>query len=253
MVNDSILILRGVKKRFGGFTVVDGVDMDIVKGRLTMLIGPNGSGKTTLINIISGFYKPDEGQISFDGKDITNMHPNRIAQLGLVRTFQIPSPFIKLSVLENMLVASSNPGEAFFKAPIRRFWIKKERDDVERAFKILDLLEMSHLYDKPSYTLSGGQLKLLEIGRALMFGAKMILMDEPASGVNPTLAHKIFSHMVNIKDALDITFLIVEHRLEIALKHVDDVYAMIQGRIVSHGSGDEVLRDPKVIEGYLGG
>lgn len=252
MESNSILILREVRKRFGGFTVVDGVDMDIIKGKLTMLIGPNGSGKTTLINIISGFYKADEGHINFNGKDITNMPPNYIAKLGLVRTFQIPSPFLKLSVLENLLVASPNPGEEFIKAPIRKFWINKEQDYVERAFKILELLEMDHLYDKPSYALSGGQLKLLEIGRALMFGAKMILMDEPASGVNPTLAHKIFSHMVNIKERLGITFFVIEHRLEIALQHVDEVYAMIQGKIVSHGSGEKVLRDPKVIEGYLG-
>jgi len=248
------LVVNGVKKSFGGLLALQGVSLSVNKGSLTMLIGPNGSGKTTLINVIAGFYKPDEGSVLFEGRDITGWPPNKIYDAGLVRTFQIPSPFVKLSVLENLLTASPrNPGESILKAPVRRLWVRKEREDVERAFKVMELLELDHLWDQPANTLSGGQLKLLEVGRALMSGAKLILMDEPASGINPALAHKVFSHIVDIKSKLGLTFLIVEHRLEIALRYVDYVYAMSQGKVISHGSGEEVLKDPKVIEGYLGG
>jgi branched-chain amino acid transport system ATP-binding protein len=249
----SILVTKEIRKSFGGLVALDGIDIEVERGRLTMLIGPNGSGKTTLINVISGFYKPDRGHINFEGKDITGWPPNKIHELGIVRTFQIPSPFIKLSVLENLLISSPNPGESFAKALIKKFWTKKEEDEIERAFKIMEFLELSHLWNQPAHTLSGGQLKLLEVGRALMSGAKLILMDEPASGINPTLAHKVFSHLVEIKDKLGITFLLVEHRLEIALQYIDYVYAMVQGKIISKGTGEEVLEDSKVIEGYLGG
>ncbi|RLF15871.1 MAG: ABC transporter ATP-binding protein [Thermoprotei archaeon] len=249
-----MLAIRGVRKSFGGLKALDGVDMDVNKGSLTMLIGPNGSGKTTLINVISGFYRPDEGKVLFEGKDITGLPPHKIFHMGLVRTFQVPSPFIKLTVLENLLTAyPGNPGESFLKAPFRKAWAKKEEEAVERAFRIMELLELDHLWDQPSYALSGGQLKLLEIGRALMTGARMILLDEPASGVNPALAHKLFSHLVKVKDELGVTFFIIEHRLEIAAKYVDYVYAMVQGRVISQGSADHVLKDPAVIEGYLGG
>jgi len=250
---DSILTVEKVRKTFGGLVALDGVSLEVGRRTLTMLIGPNGSGKTTLINVISGFYKPDEGRISFEGREITGLPPNKIYDLGAVRTFQTPSPFIKLSVLENLLMATSNPGESFGKALMRGSWIGREEENAEKAFKIMELLELSHLWNQPAHTLSGGQLKLLEVGRALMSGAKLIMMDEPASGVNPTLAHKVFSHLVEIKRKLGVTFLLVEHRLEIALKYVDYVYAMAQGRIISEGAGEEVLRDPKVVEGYLGG
>lgn len=249
----EILVAKEVRKTFGGLVALDNVTVKVEKGTLTMLIGPNGSGKTTLINVISGFYKPDRGSISFEGRDITSLPPNKIYELGLVRTFQIPSPFTKLSVLENLLMASSNPGESFSKALLRRFWQGKEEEETEKAFKIMELLELMKLWDQPAHTLSGGQLKLLEVGRALMSGARLILMDEPASGVNPTLAHKVFSHLVDIKRRLGVTFLLVEHRLEIALKYVDYVYAMSQGRIISQGAGEQVLKDPRVVEGYLGG
>ena len=253
-MGDPILAVRGVRKSFGGLKALDGVYMDVGRGSLTMLIGPNGSGKTTLINVISGFYKPDEGRVLFEGRDITGLPPHKIFKMGIARTFQVPSPFMKLSVLENLLTAyPGNPGESFLRAPFRRAWAKKEEEAIERAFRVMELLELDHLWDQPSYTLSGGQLKLLEVGRALMSGARMILMDEPASGVNPALAHKLFSHLVEVKEGLGVTFLVIEHRLEIAAKYADYVYAMVQGRVVSQGTADHVLKDPAVIEGYLGG
>mgnify|MGYP000001416914 CR=1 FL=1 len=249
----SILTVKDVKKTFGGLTALDDVNIEVKENTVTLIMGPNGSGKTTLINVISGFYKPDKGRIIYMDKDITGLPPYEIYRLGIVRTFQIPAPFIKLSVIENMLTAyPDNPGESFLKAPFRKLWMKKEVEAVEKAYKILDLIELSNLADHPSFKLSGGQMKLLEIGRALMSGAKLILTDEPASGLNPTLAHKIFNYLTKLK-SLNVTFLVVEHRLEVALQYVDYVYAMSKGRVISEGVGEHVLKDPRVLDEYLGG
>ncbi|MDQ1280985.1 MAG: branched-chain amino acid transport system ATP-binding protein [Thermoproteota archaeon] len=245
--------VTNIRKTFGGVTALDGVNMEIDKGKMTMLIGPNGSGKTTLINVVSGFYKPDEGQVLFEGRDITGKAPNEVSRQGLIRTFQVPAPFIKLSVMENLLLASEgNPGESFLRAPLRSRWIKKESEIYNRAGRVLELLNL-RLPDQLAGELSGGQLKLLEVGRALMTNARMVALDEPASGLNPTLAHKIFEHLDEIKRDFALTLLIIEHRLDIALQYVDYVYAMANGSVISHGKGEEVMNDPKVIEGYLGG
>jgi branched-chain amino acid transport system ATP-binding protein len=249
----KILKVSNVKKTFGGVIALNGVNMEIDKGQMTMLIGPNGSGKTTLINVISGFYRPDEGHVLFEDKEITGKLPREVSRQGLIRTFQVPAPFRKLSVMENLLMAKEeNPGESFLKAMIKPTWAKKERESHEQALRILELLQLQ-LPDQLAGELSGGQLKLLEIGRALMTNARMLALDEPASGLNPTLAHKIFERLAEIKTNFGITFLIIEHRLDIALQYVDYVYAMANGAVISHGRGEEVMNDPKVIEGYLGG
>jgi branched-chain amino acid transport system ATP-binding protein len=241
-------------KSFGGVVALNGVDMEVENGSVTMIMGPNGSGKTTLINVIAGIYKPEGGQVTYNGINITGLPPHKIYELGLVRTFQVPHPFTKLTVLENLLVAlRDNDGEHFLKAPLKTVWIKKEEEALDFALKLLQQLKLDHLWNEQSYTLSGGQMKLLEIGRALMSGAKVILMDEPLSGINPVLAHEIFSHILNLKKDLGITFLIVEHRLEIALQYVDYVYAMDRGKIVVSGEPKKVINDPRVIEAYLGG
>ncbi|HTY74193.1 MAG TPA: ABC transporter ATP-binding protein [Candidatus Nanoarchaeia archaeon] len=252
-MSQTILTVSNIKKTFGGVTALSNVNMEIQSGKMTMMIGPNGSGKTTLINIISGFYKPDEGKVLFEGKDITSKPPNEVARQGLIRTFQVPAPFQKLSVMENLLIASKgNPGESFIRAPLTPTWIKQERTIYDRATKVRELLNLKHP-DQIAGELSGGQLKLLEVGRALMTNARLVALDEPASGLNPTLAHKVFDHLDEIKKTLGLTFLIIEHRLDIALQYVDYVYAMANGTVISHGVGEEVMNDPKVIEGYLGG
>ena len=251
---NAILTVKGVRKTFGGLVALDDVSMSVEKGRITMMIGPNGSGKTTLINVITGFYKPDRGKVFFEGREITGLAPHRIYDLGVVRTFQIPKPFQRLTVLENMLVAyRGNPGESFLKAPFKRSWIKDEEEATEKAFQILKFLSLDHMWDRRASELSGGQMKLLEAGRAVMSGAKVILMDEPAAGVFPKLAHSVLSHLVRMKEKLGVTFLIVEHRLELVLPYIDHVYAMARGRIVSEGEPKKVLKDPAVIESYLGG
>ncbi len=251
---NDILVVHNLQKAFGGVTALDGVDMEVKNGSVTMLMGPNGSGKTTLINVIAGIYKPESGKVTFDGVNITGWPPHKIYGIGLVRTFQVPHPFAKLTVLENFLVSSrDNRGERFLVAPFKKMWILKEEETTELAFKLLQQLKLDHLWNEQAYKLSGGQTKLLEIGRALMSGARVVLMDEPLAGINPTLANDIFLQILNLRKDLGITFLIIEHRLEIALQYVDKVYAMDRGRIAVSGTPEEVVNDPNVIEAYLGG
>jgi len=248
-----ILRLRDLVKSFGGLRAVDGVSMDVQERTLTILIGPNGGGKTTLINLITGVYKPDQGRIMFNGRDITGLPPHEIFRLGVARTFQIPQPFRELTVLENLLVCCNNPGEGFISALRRWAWTRFEEEAIERAFKLLKLLNLDYLWDQESWKLSGGQMKLLEIGRALMSDARLLVMDEPVAGVNPTLAHEIFRSLVRLRDELSITIFMVEHRLDIALQYTDEAYVMASGRIISRGRPEEVVMDPQVIEAYLGG
>ena len=170
------------------------------------------------------------------------------------RTFQIPALFWKLTVLENLLVSEkNNPGESFLRSIISRTWKDSEVRAVEKAARILELLGLSKLWDQPSYTLSGGQMKLVEIGRALMSDAKLLLLDEPVSGVNPTLAHEIFSRILRLRDELGLTFFIVEHRLDVALKYVDEMFVMALGKLIISGPPNDVMNDKRVIEAYLGG
>jgi len=251
---DKILVLKEVRKSFGALVAVNDVNLSVKKGQLVMLIGPNGSGKTTLLNVITGTYKPDKGKILFNGTDITGWEPYKICRLGLVKTYQIPQPFMNLTVLENLLVVChGHPGTSFLKACFKGKWVKKEEETVEKAFKILKTINLDHMWDKKSSELSGGQMKLLETARALMSGAKMILMDEPAAGIFPSLIDSIFSYFIKLKKEFGITFLIIEHRLEKVLPYVDYVYAMFEGKVISEGLAHEVLNDPKVIESYLGG
>jgi branched-chain amino acid transport system ATP-binding protein len=249
----AILKTRDLSKSFGKLAALDGVTLDVEEKKVTILIGPNGSGKTTLINVIMGLYKPDAGSVIFGSTDITGWPPHRLYRKGLARTFQIPTLFWDLTVLENILVAAKgNPGESFLRAPFRRSWAKAEEEEVAAAGKIIALLGLSAQWDKLAYQLSGGQMKLLEVGRALMSGAKFLLLDEPISGVNPTLAHEIFARIIRLRDELGISFFIVEHRLDIALSYVDYVHVMAFGKLLTSGKPDAVMSDDRVIEAYLG-
>ena len=194
----EILQIENLTKSFDGIKALDNVSLTAIQDLITLIIGPNGSGKTTLINTISGFYKPDEGKITFQANDITNLSPHEICKLGIVRTFQIPQPLKRLTVLENLLIADENPGEDITKS-LGSSWVEKEEELVEKAFHYLKFLKMEHLWKTESQELSGGQLKLLEIGRALMRNAKLIVMDEPIGGINPALAHSILEKLVALK------------------------------------------------------
>ena len=249
----GILLISDITKHFGGYTVLDGINMNLEEGRLYQLIGPNGSGKTTLINIISGMLKPDDGKIIFDGNDITRKGLYDTFKTGLVRTWQIPQPFNHLTTLENFVVSSgNNAGESFLLAPLKSKWRDDEKKITDNALEIMEMVNLTKQKNTPSQNLSGGQQKLLELGRAMMSGAKMILMDEPIAGVNPTLAHEIFGKISKICKKQKITFLIVEHRLDIALQYADYIFAMNRGKIIAQGNPDDVIKHPEVVESYLG-
>ena len=249
----GILSISGITKHFGGLNVLDGIDMDLEKGKMYQLIGPNGSGKTTLINVVSGLLQPESGKIVFDGQDITRKGLYETYKTGLVRTWQIPQPFNSLTTFENFLISSTgNSGESFLVAPLKSKWSDDEKKITEQAEEIMEMVGLAEKKDIPSQNLSGGQQKLLELGRAMMSGASMILMDEPIAGVNPTLAHEIFEKIADICKTKKITFLIVEHRLDIALQYADYVFAMNQGKIIAKGDPDDVVKDPAVVESYMG-
>lgn len=249
----TILEISGVKKQFGGMIVLDGIDMQVKEGRIYQMIGPNGSGKTTLINVISGLLKPDEGTIIFDGADITQKGPFETFKAGLSRTWQIPQPFRNLTTMENFMVASDkNRGEGFLAAPMRSRWRRDEEQVSRRAAEVMEVVSLIQKKDLQSQNLSGGQQKLLELGRAMMSDTKMILMDEPIAGVNPTLAYEIFEKIKRICREQKITFLIIEHRLDISLQYAERVFVLNGGRIIAEDEPDEVVKDPKVIESYLG-
>ena len=253
-LNDNfILKTKNIIKKFGELKAVNGVSITVKKEQITLLIGPNGSGKTTLVNVISGYYKPDKGQVYFKNRDITGLPPYAIYGLKLVRSFQIPAPFARLSVLENLLFASRNhPGEGFLTHLFRNRWLDYEKKAIEKAYEILETLDMSNLWMRKAEELSAAQLKLLEIGRALMADADLIILDEPIAGVNPISAHEIFSHLTELKSKYRKTLLIIEHRLDIALPYADHVFVLNEGKLIYSGSPEKVTEDETVRTVYIG-
>ncbi len=250
---EPILIVKNVKKRFGGVVALDGVSLEVERGKIVGLIGPNGSGKTTLFNVIAGVLKPDSGEVWFDGKEITGLPPEKIYHLGLVRTFQTPRLFKGMTVFENVLTsARHNPGESYSKSLLKEMWEPVEKKIAKKAIGLMELLKIKHIARNLASAVSGGQMKLGEIARGLMSDPKMLLLDEPAAGVNPTLAHEIFSFLTKLRDERGITMLIIEHRLDILFDYVDYVYVMHKGRIVAQGTPKEVVENPVVIDVYLG-
>lgn len=250
---EDFLRTEGVTKIFGAFKAVDTVSIKLAPGAITLLAGPNGSGKTTLANLISGYYRPEAGHVYFDGKDITGLTMNKIYERGLVRTFQIPAPFGKLSVLENLLVAArDNPGDSFIGYLNWRSWSKVEEKNAATATEILGEIGLAELQDRAAGTLSAGHLKLLEIARAIMAGAKLVILDEPIAGINPKLAHEVFVHIVDMNKKFGLTFLIIEHRLDIALAYVRHAYVMNDGKLIFDGPADDVVKDAEVKRVYLG-
>ncbi len=247
----ELLIAKNVTKAFEGLVAVNKANIVVKENTFTMLIGPNGSGKTTLINCCTGILKPTAGNVYFNGTDITGWKPHQIYGVGFVRSFQIPLPFVGLTVLDNVLGAMRNPGEMPFKATSKRAWIEEEEKNMERAMEILAKVGLSEHWDMPSSSLGAAQLKLLEVAKGLSSGAKMIALDEPIGGVDPASAHEILSHVAELKKE-GLTFFVVEHRIDIAAPFADYVYAMDLGTIISEGTPDKVLNDPKVIEVYLG-
>ncbi len=249
---EYILITENLTKRFGGLIAVNNVSLKVKRNSMTMLMGPNGAGKSTFVNTCTGVLKPDGGRVIFDGVDITGWPPHKVYRAGFVRTFQIPAPFLRLTVLENVLAAMSHSGESPLKAPIKSLWIKEEEEKVKKAFEILRHVGLEDHWDKLAVTLGGGQLKMLEVSRALATGAKLIALDEPIGGVDPAYAGEILTYVSNLRKQWDVSFLLIEHRIDIALPFADYVYVLDRGTLIAEGLPDEVANNPKVIEIYIG-
>jgi len=248
-----LLEATGLERSFYGLRALSGADLAVRPGTITGLIGPNGAGKTTVFNCLSGVIPPERGRIVFDGTDITGWRPERIAQAGLARTFQIARGFPKLTVLETLLLhGDAQPGEGLVTAIFRRGAARaRERALVARAEEVAGRLNLSAVLHNLSSDLSGGQKKLLEIGRALMGRPKLILLDEPVAGVNPTLAGEIAARIAALRDE-GLTFLIVEHDMDIVARLCDPVIVMANGARLTEGSFEEIVADPAVQDAYLG-
>ena len=251
----ALLEVDDVFKHFGGIQAVDGASFEVPTSSITALIGPNGAGKTTLFNVVTGFYKGDRGAVTFDGDDVFRHAPYEIAQRGMVRTFQITKALAAMPVIDNMMLAAPDqPGERFVNLIIRPGAVRaREKEVHEAAMELLDVFNLTKLADAYAGTLSGGQRKLLELARALMARPKLLLLDEPMAGINPTLGKRLLDHMQRLRKEEGVTFLFIEHDMEVVMNHSDRVVVMADGRVIATGEPHEVRKDKKVIDAYLGG
>jgi neutral amino acid transport system ATP-binding protein len=249
----SILSANGLVKTFGGVTAVNQAKIAVATGSITGLIGPNGAGKTTLFNLLSNFIQPDQGEVLFDGVPIQNQPPHRITQLGLVRTFQVARVLSRLSVMENMLLAAQQQtGEQFWQTWLQPSKIAhEERAARDRAMAILTSVGLGDKAADYAGGLSGGQRKLLEMARALMTQPKLILLDEPAAGVNPTLINQICDH-ITTWNREGLSFLIIEHNMDVIMSLCDRVWVLAEGKNLAVGTPSEVQTNPEVLDAYLG-
>jgi branched-chain amino acid transport system ATP-binding protein len=232
---------------------VDGVSLDIRRGSITGLIGPNGAGKTTLFNMVAGSLRPSAGTVTLDGQDITGFPPEVLFARGLARTFQIPRPFRRMSVLENVLLPpAGQTGETVTGALFRRGRVAEEEARlIEKAREVLDFVTLSALADQPAGKISGGQMKLLELARALMGDPKVILLDEPAAGVNPSLT-RILIDRIEALNRRGVTFVVIEHDMDFVMRHCDPVIALAEGRVMFEGTAEEARANPELLDAYLG-
>ena len=248
-----MLQVENVVRSFGALRAVDRVSLEVPKGSITGLIGPNGAGKTTLFNAIAGQLPPDSGEIRLAGRRLDGLRPDQIFDRGLGRTFQIPRPLASLSVRENLLLAPvRQSGERLWNNWLRPARVRaEERAHGERARELLDFVGLSALEERPAGVLSGGQQKLLELARVLMIDPLVILLDEPAAGVNPALLEKLLERIIALHRR-GMTFLLIEHNMDVVMRLCDPVLVMAQGRLVMQGTPAEVRADARVIEAYLG-
>ncbi|MDO8365115.1 MAG: ABC transporter ATP-binding protein [Actinomycetota bacterium] len=249
---DPILVATGVQRHFGGLTAVDVATMQIQRGAITALIGPNGAGKTTFFNLLSGFDRPDQGEVYFDGARITNVAPHLLAKRGMVRTFQLTKVLAKLSVLENMKLAGQlQAGESMWKALLPPLWKHQEKAIEAKALEILDEFNMVHMQHEFAGALSGGQRKLLEMARSMMTDPQVIMLDEPMAGVNPALTQSLLGHVKRMRSQ-GITVVFVEHDMDVVRDISDWVVVMAEGIVVAEGRASSVGANPAVIDAYLG-
>lgn len=250
---NCLLQAEGLSKNFGGIKAVNNARLEVERGSITGLIGPNGAGKTTLFNLLSNFIEPDSGKVMFDRQPIHNLPSHKIATLGFIRTFQVARVLSRLSVLENMLLATPNQtGENFFKVWFQQAKLRaEERHNKERAMAILESVGLAEKAYDYAGALSGGQRKLLEMARTLMSEPKLILLDEPAAGVNPALIDRICEYIIDW-NRQGISFLIIEHNMDVVMSLCDRVWVLAEGTNLAEGTPAEIQNNDAVLEAYLG-
>ena len=254
--DDDRIVLRveNLRKEFGGLVAADDASFDVERGTITALIGPNGAGKSTVFNLVSGFYEPDAGRVEVDGVDVTGHEPYEVADHGLIRTFQTPRKLEGMTVREAMLVGPQDqPGESFltlFTAP--GAVAAAEERNLADAERLLAEFEIDHLATQPATDISGGQTKLVELARAMLAEPEILLLDEPAAGVNPTLRTELAAQIRRLNEA-GTTCLLIEHDMEFVMELADPVVVLDQGSVLTQGSPEAVRADDRVVEAYLGG
>ena len=252
-MSNSLIEVNNLKKTFGGLTAVDIKELGFNKGELTSIIGPNGAGKTTFFDLISGFQNSDSGDIHLKDKDISNFQPYKIARMGMVRTFQLTKVFDRMTVLENMMFSASTVNNDSFlkslaKLPSQKTTEKKIRD---KSFEILKELNIDHMANSYAREMSGGQKKLLELGRSIINNPSVLLLDEPLAGVNPKLAEEILQIILNLAGK-GISILMVEHNIEAVMKISERVIVLAEGKVIADSTPENIRTDENVIEAYLG-
>ena len=251
---DNILQVDRLRKNFGGIAAVSNCSLKIKKGSITGVIGPNGSGKTTLFNLIAGNLKPNEGKVYLFEEDITGVPSYELFSKGLLRTFQIAHEFTHLTVLENlMMVPGSQSGEKLMNTWFKSKIVQSQEQVIkQKAMKVIKFLNLTHLAREPAGNLSGGQKKLLELGRTMMVDAKVVLLDEVAAGVNRTLLKEISKAILRLNREQGYTFCMIEHDMDFISRMCDPVIVMSEGSVLFQGTPDEVKNNEQVIESYLG-
>jgi len=250
--NDPILVADNVRRAFGGLVAVDVEHLEVQRGAITALIGPNGAGKTTFFNLLTNFDEPDTGDRLFEGNDLSGVSAYKVANLGMVRTFQLTKSLSKMTVIDNMrLGGTEQAGESFFRALLPFLWRRQEAEITERADALLERFKLSHMRDEFAGTLSGGQRKLLEMARALMVRPNMVMLDEPMAGVNPALKQSLLDHVKGLRDE-GMTVLFVEHDMDMVQEISDWVVVMAEGRIIAEGPPESIASNQAVVDAYLG-
>jgi neutral amino acid transport system ATP-binding protein len=249
---DPIVVAHGVQRTFGGLTAVDVAHVEIQRGAITALIGPNGAGKTTFFNLLTGFDRPDEGEWSFNGTNLSGLPAHKVARAGMVRTFQLTKSLAKLTVLENMMLgAKGQRGERFFSALVRGSWSGQEAANEARADELLERFKLGHMRDEFAANLSGGQRKLLEMARALMAEPTLVMLDEPMAGVNPALTQSLLGHVKSLReDGMSVLF--VEHDMDVVYDISDWVIVLALGQVIAEGPPRLIGSNQDVIDAYLG-